>query len=137
MGMKVARPIDQRSRDSGTVTAELAIGFSSVMVVLAAVIGLLGLGVVHVEVSSAAAAGARVLARGGSPSDVASAVAGIAGESARVAVRDSDAAPGAAQLVAVEVSRPVLLPLPGHPQVVVRATAHTVRENPSQIGVVP
>jgi hypothetical protein len=52
------------ARDSGSVTAEIAVGMPAVVLVLAACLGSLGLGTAHVQAQDAAADAARLLGRG-------------------------------------------------------------------------
>ncbi len=102
-----------RQVHDGMVTAELAVGIMSVVVVLAVMLFAIGVGVAHVRTQEAARAGARAAARGDSAGDV-QAVARNAAPGSRVRVRRSGS-----ERIVVEVSVDVNLP-------VVHATALTV-----------
>lgn len=122
-----------RDASAGSVTAELAVGLSTVMMVVAALLGVVRVGLVQLQVSSAAAAAARSLARGDPDADIERLVAQIAGP-ASVALERDDVPTGtgpSTELVAVQVSRTVVLQLPGSPTVEVSGRAVAVDERAS------
>ena len=103
--------------DAGSVTAELALGLVTVLLVLAAVlsVGIVAAG--QLRCVDAAGAGARAAARGDDPAAVRRLATHLAGEGARVqTTRDGD-------VVRVSVTRRVVLPVPGRPRLGLRATA--------------
>jgi len=114
--------------ERGAVTAELAIGLLAVVVVLAALCSVVVVGVAQVRVTDAAAAGARLAARGESDGSVRSATARLAGDDAAVLVR------AGAELTEVTVSRAVPLLLPGRPSVRVDSSALAVSERAAAEG---
>lgn len=111
-----------RDREAGTVTAELAIALLAVTTLLAGLTSVLAVAVVQVQVTDAAAAGARLAARGEGGARVTSVVEQVAGPAARARV-----APGG-ETTTVSVVRVVSLWLPGSPQVSVRARAVAATE---------
>ncbi len=115
-------PGRRTAADTGSVTAELAVGMVSLVLVLGAVLGVVRAGQAQIACTDAARAAAREVARGADEDRVAQVVTRLAGPDARVTLgRD-------AEMVRVVVSRPVTLPLPGTPQALVRAVAVGVPE---------
>lgn len=110
--------------ERGAVTAELAIALLGVTGVLA---GLLSLGAVvqaQLRVHDAAAAAARLAARGEAPARVQQVAGRLGGDGARVGVS------AGAGTTRVTVSRTVRLMLPGSPTVEVDSAAEAVTETP-------
>lgn len=92
-------------RDRGMVTAELAVGIMSVVVVLAMMLGAVGVGIAHVRTQEAARAGARAAARGDSSTNIRS-IATKAMPGSRVKIsRGGDTV---SVQVAIKVSMPFL-----------------------------
>ena len=110
------------ARDRGTVTAELAIGMTAVVSMLALLAGVVDVAQTQLRAGDAAAAGARAAARGESEAEVLRLTLRLAGAAASADVTHD------ADLVAVNVRVPVALPLPGGPRVVVRGRASTPAE---------
>ncbi len=111
-----------RRRDDGVVTAELAVALLGLTGVLA---GLLSLGTVvqaQLRVHDAAAAGARLAARGEPAGRVQQVAGRLGGDGARAGVT------GGAGTTRVTVSRTVRLLLPGTPSVQVVGSAEAVTE---------
>lgn len=108
--------------DRGTVTAELAVGLVAVSVVLATLGSVVVVGVAQVQVTDAAAAGARLAAREEGDGVVRGTALRLAGRGATVAVGRRG------ELTAVTVARPVRLLLPGRPMVRVDSEALAVAE---------
>jgi hypothetical protein len=101
----------------GAVTAELATGLVAVVLALSAVLGVAVVGQGQLRCVDAARAGARAAARGETDAAVRELARRLAGAGAAAAVsRTGD-------LVTVSVRRPVAVPLPGTPRLVVRASA--------------
>lgn len=115
-------PPGRRGRERGSVTAELAIGLVALSVVLAALCSVVVVGVAQVRVTDAAAAGARLAARGESAEVVRAAAMRLAGTGATVEVRPDG------ELTSVSVARSVPLLLPGRPAVRVSSRALAVSE---------
>ena len=111
-------------RDAGSVTAELGIGLLGVVVVLAAVLATGAVAIEQLRVTDAARAGARAAARAEPPVEVRRLAGAAAGSPVSVQVRPEG------DLVRVTVSRPVRLPLPGGPSVLVEASAAVPAERP-------
>ncbi len=97
----------RRTGDSGMVTAELAVGILSVVVVLAFLLFAIGVGIAHLRTQEASRAGARAAARGDSATEVRT-VARDAMPGSRVKIRR-----GGSEHVSVEVSADVQLPFVG------------------------
>lgn len=97
----------RRTGDAGMVTAELAVGILSVVVVLAFLLFAIGVGIAHLRTQEASRAGARAAARGDSASEVRT-VARDAMPGARVKIRR-----GGSEHVSVEVLADVQLPFVG------------------------
>ena len=115
-----------RGGDAGSVTAELALGLVTVLLVLAAVLAVGVVGSAQLRCVDAAGAGARAAARGEDAAVVRRLAADVAGQGARVvAARDGG-------LVRVSVTRRLGLPLPGRPRVTVGATASAQVEVPGE-----
>lgn len=76
-----------RGREEGAVTAEVAVAFPAVIVVLAVVLAAATLGLSQLRIEEAARAGARELMRGESSAVVDGTVRRIAGEQAHIAVQ--------------------------------------------------
>ncbi len=111
-----------RRADDGAVTAELAVALLGLTGVLA---GVLSLGTVvraQLLVHDAAAAGARLAARGEVPGVVADVAGRLAGPGGRVGVSTGTGT------TRVEVTRTVTLLLPGAPSVQVHGAAEAVTE---------
>ncbi len=113
--------------DAGAVTVELSVGVCSLVIVLAALLGLGSAVVAQLQVMGAASAGARLLARGGTSADVSRFVDQAVGPEAHTGVAASIDHEGW-DLSVVSVSRPVRLPLPGRPTIIVRAAATALTE---------
>lgn len=94
-----------RVLDDGMVTAELAVGIMSVVVVLAVMLFAIGVGIAHVRTQEGARAGARAAARGDSAGEVRS-VAQAAAPGSRVTVRRRGT-----ERVVVDVSVDIELPV--------------------------
>ncbi len=110
------------------MTAELAIGMLGLTTVVA---GLLSLGTVvqaQLRVHDAAAAGARLAARGEPADRVRQVASDLAGEGARVGVTAGGDTVGGGTTV-VRVTRSVVLLLPGSPAVRVEGSAAAVTES--------
>lgn len=103
--------------DDGTVTAEVAVAMTSVVLLLAGLLSAATVAVAQVRVTDAAGAGARAAARGESPAVVREVAVAAAGPGASAVVDDSG------ELVTVTASAPVEVPLLGAPVVTVRSTA--------------
>lgn len=112
----------RRPGERGSVTAELAIGLVAVTVVLVALCSVVVVGVAQVRVTDAAAAGARLAARGEADGVVDEAARRLAGDGATVTVGRSGG------FTAVTVTRRVALALPGRPTVLVDSRAMAVAE---------
>lgn len=113
-----------RGGDAGSVTAELALGLVTVLLVLSAVLAVGVVAAAQVRCVDAAGAGARAAARGDDPLAVRRLAAHLAGEGARVHItRDGD-------LVRVTVTRRVGLPVPGRSRLGLGATASARVEVP-------
>ncbi len=118
-----SEPGAEPGTDRGAVTAELAIGMLGLTTVVA---GLLSLGTVvqaQLRVHDAAAAGARLAARGETSDRVRQVAADLGGEGARVGVTTGGGTTG------VRVTRSVVLLLPGSPVVPVEGSAVAVTES--------
>ncbi len=111
-----------RDRGRGAVTAELAVALLAVTLLLSGLSSVLGVSVARVQVTDAAAAGARLLARGEDTSRVEAVVRAVAGPRAQVEVSRG------ADLTSVRVTRVVTLWVPGAPQVPVSSSAVAVTE---------
>lgn len=126
--------------DAGSVTAELAIGLTTVTLVTGALAGVGQVAATQLELGSAAGAAARVVARGGSTEQARAIVHDVAGQQAQLSLASDvpGGSPGgaAAPLVRVIVTREVTLFLPGAPSVTVRADAVSVDERSSAEGSV-
>lgn len=110
---------------TGSVTAELALGLVTVLLVLGAVLAVGVVAAAQVRCVDAAGAGARAAARGDDPAAVRRLAAHLAGDGARVVTtRDGD-------LVRVSVTRRVRLPVPGRPRLALGATASARVEVPA------
>lgn len=109
--------------DRGSVTAELAIGLSGVVMVLVALVAAVTLAQGQLRAVDAAAAGARAAARGEAESEVLGLTRRLAGPSAVADIRRHGS------VMSVEVSVPIALPLPGSPRVTVRGAASTPAEH--------
>lgn len=79
-----------RGREEGAVTAEVAVAFPAVVVVLAVVLAAAAMGLSQLRIEEAARAGAREIMRGESSAVVEGTVRRIAGERARIAVHSGD-----------------------------------------------
>lgn len=112
----------RRTGDGGSVTAELAVGMVAVGVVLAALLSVVAVGVAQIMVGDAAAAGARLAARGEAEAVVRAQAGRMAGGGATVTVD-----PGGG-VTSVTVTRSVALLLPGRPTVRVASRAVAVTE---------
>jgi hypothetical protein len=108
----------------GAVTAELATGLVAVVLALSAVLGVTVVGQGQLRCVDAARAGARAAARGETDAAVRDLARRLAGTGAAAAVARSG------DLVTVSVRRPVAVPLPGTPRLVVRASAAVPVEAP-------
>ena len=108
--------------ERGSVTAELAIGLVAVSVVLVALCSVVVVGIAQVRVTDAAAAGARLAARGEGQAEVDGAARRLAGAGATVTIGPSGG------MTAVTVTREVPLLLPGRPTVVIDSRALAVAE---------
>ncbi len=118
----LCRSADVRNREAGSVTAELAIGLLSVTTVLAGLCSVVLVAMAQVRVGDAAAAGARLAARGEGAAHVQAVTLDLAGANSQVSV-----SPGGS-LTTVTVTRSVPLALPGTPSVRVIGTASAVTE---------
>ncbi len=112
-------------RDDGSVTAELAIGMTAVTIVLGFGVGLVQIGQARLQVGSAAASAARLLARDEEPSTVAAMIRATRPET-RYSVRRAQE--GGLSVTTVTVWRE--LPVVGVGGVTVRASATAVTEGP-------
>lgn len=81
------RPSGPHVGESGAVTAEVAVAFPAVVVLLAVVLAGATVGLSQLRIEEAARAGARELMRGESPETVGATVQRIAGEQARLMVQ--------------------------------------------------
>lgn len=106
-------------RDTGMVTAELALLLPAVTMLLLVLLAAAAAGVTQLRVADAARAGARAAAIGESSSEIAATAHRLAGDAADVAVGEEDG------FVVVTVSRPLPGILAGTR---VRATARAVPE---------
>ena len=79
-----------RAREQGAATAELAVALPSLVLVLAASLAALDLGIAQVRCVDAARVGARLLARGDPPHQVLDEVRAAAPGGSRVAVTTAD-----------------------------------------------
>lgn len=111
-----------RSGERGAVTAELAVGLLGLTVVLAGLLSLVVVVLAQVQVHDAAAAAARLAARGEPPARVREVASGLVGHPASVEIG------GGAGTTAVVVRRDVALLLPGRPRVEVVGRAEAVTE---------
>ncbi|HET9654029.1 MAG TPA: TadE family type IV pilus minor pilin [Kineosporiaceae bacterium] len=111
-------------RDRGSVTAELALGLPSVVLVLAVVLAVGRVAVAQVQCIDAARAGARQAARGESLDRIGAVARGFGPDGARVVVS------GHGGDIDVEVSAPVQMPGTGWSVVTVRARATGPVEQP-------
>lgn len=109
--------VGRAGRERGSVTAELAVALTGVVLVLGGLLAVAAVSVVQVRVVDAAGAGARAAARGEPPAVVQQVGAQVAGTSTRVT------STRAGDLVTVTASRHVTVPLVGRPVVEVRASA--------------
>lgn len=75
--------------EDGAVTAEVAVAFPAVIVLLAVVLAAAALGLSQLRIEEAARAGAREIMRGESAAVIDATVRRIAGEQAQIAVRPS------------------------------------------------
>lgn len=114
--------IDRRSQ--GSVTAELAVALPSVVLVLAVLLTLGQLITAQIRCVDAARAAARMAARGESDARARAAGRTAAPDGAAVALARSG------DTVAVEVSIMLRLPLPGGPELPVRASSVALVEQP-------
>jgi secretion/DNA translocation related TadE-like protein len=99
------------------VTAEVAIAFPAVVLVLAVVLAVGAVMAAQLRCIDAARAGARAAARGQPPAEASAVARRLAPDGASVAI---SLAGGTAT---VSVNAPLWLPLPGHPVLTVRARA--------------
>lgn len=113
------------------MTAELAIGLLGLTAVLAGLLSLVVVVLAQVQVHDAAAAAARLAARGEPPARVREVASGLVGHPAAVEV----AAGGGTTSVAVR--RQVELLLPGRPRVEVVGRAEAVTEVVADVGPAP
>ncbi len=118
----LCRSADVSKREAGSVTAELAIGLLSVTTVLAGLCSVVMVALAQVRVGDAAAAGARLAARGEAATHVQAVTLDLAGTGSRasVSLRGS--------LTTVTVTRSVPLALPGAPTVRVSGSSSAVTE---------
>ncbi len=100
-----------RTRERGSVTAELAVGLAPVAVLLLLAAWLAAAGAVQVRVQVAAGSAARALARGEEPAVVVARTSAAAGDGADVARRLEQA--GGTTLVRVRVTVPLHVPVLG------------------------
>ncbi|WP_460435339.1 TadE family type IV pilus minor pilin [Angustibacter speluncae] len=117
--------------ERGAVTAELAIGLLGLTAVLAGLLSLVVVVLAQVQVHDAAAAAARLAARGEPPARVREVASSVVGHPAAVEV----AAGGGT--TSVVVRRQVELLLPGRPQVEVVGRAEAVTEMLADVGPAP
>jgi hypothetical protein len=110
--------------ESGSVTAELAVGLLGLVLVLGAVVGVPAAGQAQLRCADAARAGAREAARGEGAATVAAVARHLAGPRADVEVTEDG------PWVTVAVGLPVDLALPGRPVVLARASATALVEGP-------
>ncbi len=113
---------------SGVVTAELAVALLALTLLLSGLASVLNLAVAQVQVGDAAAAGARLLARGEDVSRVDAVVHAVAGPGAHAAVSRG------AELTSVRVQRVVTLWVPGTPRLTVSGRAVAVTETTAVAG---
>lgn len=113
------------------MTAELAIGLLGLTAVLAGLLSLVVVALAQVQVHDAAAAAARLAARGEPPARVREVASSVVGHPAAVEV----AAGGGT--TSVVVRRQVELLLPGRPQVEVVGRAEAVTEVLADVGPAP
>ncbi|HZI96750.1 MAG TPA: TadE family type IV pilus minor pilin [Actinomycetales bacterium] len=111
-------------RDTGSVTAEVAVAMTGVVLLLGGVLGAAAVAATHVRVGDAAGAGARAAARGDAPAAVLATTRRVAGPGAEADVTRSG------DLLTVRASAPVRVPLVGTPVLVVRASASALVEVP-------
>jgi hypothetical protein len=116
-------------KDDGSVTAEIAVGLTAVVIVLSSLVAAVSLGQSQLRAVDAAAAGARAAARGETDGQVLGLARRLAGQGAHVSVSEQGS------MVRVEVRTAVRLPLPGAPTVTVKGSASTPAE--AHIGGVP
>ncbi len=122
-------PVAGSRADDGSVTAELAVGLTAVVIVLSSLVSSVLLGQSQIRAVDAAAAGARAAARGETDGQVVGLARRLAGTGARVTVSEQSG------MMLVEVRTPVRLPLPGTPTVTVMGSASTPAE--AHIGGAP
>ncbi len=125
-----SRSGEQGAGEQGAVTAELAIGLLGLTTVLAGLLSLVVVVLAQVQVHDAAAAGARLAARGEPTARVGAVASDLVGHPAQVDVR------GGSGTTRVTVRRQVALLLPGRPRVEVvgRADAVTEESGASPVG---
>lgn len=111
--------------EAGTVTAELAIGLTSITIALGAVLSTVSLGAAQLSASGAAHAVARAAARGETAPQARLLGLRLAGEQARVGISRGS------EMTQVTVRRRLPLMLPGRPVVTIRASATALTEEPS------
>jgi hypothetical protein len=109
-------------KDDGSVTAEIAVGLTAVVIVLSSLVSAVSLGQTQLRAVDAAAAGARAAARGETDAHVVGLARRLAGKGARVTVSQHGG------MTRVEVRTAVPLPLPGSPTVTVQGSASTPAE---------
>lgn len=107
--------------DTGSVTAELAIGLVGLTMVLAGVLSVVQVGLVKLATQDAATAAVRALARGETTHAAQFAATRVGGPGT------VQISPGA-EITTVTFTRPVTILLPGAGQVVVSSTAHALTE---------
>lgn len=110
-------PVRRHRRDTGSVTAEVAVAITGLVLVLGGLLAVALVVLAQVRVTDAAGSGARAAARGESSSRVQEAAVRVAGPSAVTTVSAVD------DLVTVTVTTPVRLPLVGQPVLEVAAAA--------------
>jgi Flp pilus assembly protein TadG len=117
-----SRSGDEQADEQGAVTAELAIGLLGLTTVLAGLLSLVVVVLAQVQVHDAAAAAARLAARGEPGARVGAVASDLVGHPAAV---DVSPGPGTTR---VTVRREVALLLPGRPRVEVVGRAEAVTE---------
>lgn len=103
--------------DRGSVTAELAVAMTGLVLVLSGLFAVAAVTLTQVRVTDAAGSGARAAARGEAPSAVQEVATRVAGPSATTTLG------AAGDMVTVTVSKQVRLPLVGQPVLEVAASA--------------